>query len=54
MKGEAFYQTERVYFTETVVNPWSNQLEFLISWGSEGQWVRYSELESVIFWIDAV
>lgn len=51
MKGQAFYQGDRVFFTETVINPWSCQLEYLISHNNEAVWVRQTDLTQIVYLI---
>lgn len=50
-KGQAFYQGDRVYFSEAIINPWTREAEYLINWGSEGRWVKQSELSLIVYWV---
>lgn len=51
MQGTARYNGELVVFTETVLNPWTRQLDFLVSYEG-GRWIGYKELDDVVFYID--
>lgn len=50
-KGQAFYQGERVYFTEVVINPWTRQAEYLIAYDGKARWVRQSDLTLIVYHI---
>ena len=51
MKGTAKYLGESVIFVEAVLNPWRNELDFLVSYDG-GRWVRQSDLDSIVYYID--
>jgi len=51
-KGTAVYQSERVFFTSTVLNPWTRQLDFLIVLNGQAHWVRADELKYIQYVIN--
>lgn len=50
-KGSALFNGERVFFTNTVLNPWTRQLDFLIALHGKAHWVRADELSDVRYLI---
>lgn len=50
-KGIAIYQGNQVIFTEALFNPWSQEMEYLVTVGSEPVWVKGKELQDVRYYI---
>lgn len=51
MKGTARYNGEQVIFTETVFNPWTRQLDFLVSYEC-GRWISAKDLDEIVYYIN--
>lgn len=51
MRGTAKYRGELVVFTETVLNPWTRQLDFLVSYEG-GRWIGAKHLDDIVYYID--
>ena len=51
MQGTARYNGELVIFTETVLNPWTRQLDFLIAFEG-GRWIGAKDLDAIVYYID--
>jgi hypothetical protein len=49
--GTAIFQGERIWFSSTLLNQWSGELEYLIAYQSESFWVKEHQISSVVFYI---
>lgn len=45
--GTAMYNGDRVYFTDTIYNQWTDEMEYLIVHNSESFWVKQHELYGI-------
>ena len=52
-KGTALFNGERIFFTSTVLNPWTRQLDYQIAWNGKAIWVRADQLSDIRYVIGA-